>query len=155
QLLESISSPTGTEVKGFPTGPGANGEVDDMTLLAAQLQPIIDEMIAEGINKIVIQSHLQLLGNEELLATKLHGVEITLGAGSHTRTGDGTPGATAFPGHDADFQREYPIQTTGTDGKPIVIVATDNEYTSLGRLIVEFNAAGEIIPSSLTANSGI
>ena len=30
QLIESISSPTGTEVKGFPTGPGANGEVDDM-----------------------------------------------------------------------------------------------------------------------------
>ena len=40
-------------MKGFPTGPGANGEVDDMDLLAAQLQPIIDELIAEGVNKII------------------------------------------------------------------------------------------------------
>ena len=69
QLLESISSPTGTEVKGFPTGPGANGEVDNMVLLAAQLQPIIDELIAEGVNKIILQSHLQQIANEQLLAT--------------------------------------------------------------------------------------
>ena len=85
QLLESISSPTGTEVKGFPTGPGANGEVDDMALLAPQLQPIIDEMIAEGVNKIILQSHLQQIANEQLLATKLHGVDIILSAGSNTR----------------------------------------------------------------------
>ena len=35
QLLEAISSPTGTEVQGLPDrAPGANGEVDDMVLLA-------------------------------------------------------------------------------------------------------------------------
>ena len=65
QILESISSPTGTEVKGFPTGPGANGEVNDMVLLAAQLQPIIDELIAEGVNKIIVQSHLQQIPERE------------------------------------------------------------------------------------------
>ncbi len=88
QLIEGISSPSGTEVKGFPTGPGPNGERDDMDLLAAQLQPVIDGLIAQGINKIVLISHLQQITNEQLLATKLRGVDIILAAGSNTRLGD-------------------------------------------------------------------
>ena len=75
-------------MKGFPTGPGANGEVNDMVLLAAQLQPIIDELIAEGVNKIIVQSHLQQIQNEKLLATLLKGVDIILSAGSDTRLAD-------------------------------------------------------------------
>ena len=42
-----------------------------MVLLAPQLQPIIDELIAEGVNKIIVQSHLQQIANEQLLATLL------------------------------------------------------------------------------------
>ena len=98
QLIELISSPNGTEVKGFPTGPGANGEADNMDLLAAQLQPIIDEMIAEGVNKIILTSHLQQIANEQLLATKLRGVDIIVvrrlqhPPGRRRRCGRGLPG---------------------------------------------------------------
>jgi 2',3'-cyclic-nucleotide 2'-phosphodiesterase (5'-nucleotidase family) len=88
QLLEVISSPSGTEVRGFPTGPGANGEVDNMDLLATQLKPVIDDLIAQGVNQIILMSHLQVLANERLLATKLSGVDIILAAGSDTRLGD-------------------------------------------------------------------
>ena len=155
QLLEAISSPNGTEVKGFPTGPGANGEVDNMDLLAAQLQPIIDEMIAEGVNKIVLMSHLQQIANEQLLATKLHGVDIILSAGSNTRLGDADDEAVAFPGHEATFANTYPIVTQGTDGKTTVIVNTDGEYTYLGRLVVGFDADGDIILDTLQDNRAI
>ncbi|TCT02429.1 5'-nucleotidase C-terminal domain-containing protein [Aquabacter spiritensis] len=149
QILESISSPSGTEVKGFPTGTGSNGEVDDMDLLAAQLQPIIDEMLASGINKIIIQSHLQQIANEQLLATKLRGVDIILAAGSNTRLGDGDDEAVDFPGHEGEFEGNYPLQATDLDGKTTLIVNTDNEYTYLGRLVVEFDANGDIIPPTL------
>jgi predicted extracellular nuclease/2',3'-cyclic-nucleotide 2'-phosphodiesterase (5'-nucleotidase family) len=155
QILEAISSPSGTEVKGFPTGPGANGEVDDMDLLASQLQPIINELIAEGVNKIIVQAHLQQIENEQLLATKLRGVDIILSAGSNTRLGDADDEAVAFPGHGANFAGTYPLQVTDADGKTTLIVNTDNEYTYLGRLVVEFDANGEIIPSSLTNNQAI
>ncbi len=155
QILEQISSPTGTEVKGFPTGPGANGEVDNMVLLAAQLQPVIDELIAEGVNKIVLQAHLQTIGNEQQLATLLRGVDIILAAGSNTRLGDADDEAVAFPGHAANFAGTYPLQVTNADGKTTLIVNTDNEYTYLGRLVVEFDANGDIIPASLTANQPI
>ncbi|MGQ3299314.1 choice-of-anchor I family protein [Reyranella sp.] len=155
QVLESISSPNGTEVKGFPGGAGPNGEVDDLTLLAAQLQPIIDEMIAEGINKIIVTSHLQQIANEQLLATKLKGVDIILSAGSHTRLGDADDEAVAFPGHEASFDDTYPIVTQGLDGKTTVIVNTDGEYTYLGRLVVDFDANGDIIMGSLTENVSV
>lgn len=151
QVLERISSPTGTEVEGFPkTGqPGDGTEVDDMTLLAAQLQPTIDQMIAAGIDKIILQSHLQSLDNERLLATKLTGVDIILAAGSNTRLGDGDDVAASFPGHAPTFADTYPIVTAGLDGAPTLIINTDNEYTYLGRLVVEFDQDGEIILGSL------
>lgn len=149
QLIESISSPSGTEVKGFPTGTGANGEVDNMDLLATQVQPYINELIAEGVNKIILLSHLQQLTNERSLATKLSGVDIILAAGSNTRLGDEDDVAVAFAGHAATFADTYPIVTAGTDSKPTLIVNTDNEFTYLGRLTVEFDEAGEIIVSNL------
>lgn len=155
QILESISSPSSAEIAGFPGGAGANGEVDNMDLLAAQLQPIINELIAEGINKIVLMSHLQIIGNEMVLATKLSGVDIILSAGSHQRMGDSTDVAVNFPGHSADFAYDYPYVTAGVDGKTTVIVNTDNEYTYLGRLAVDFNEQGDIIADSLAANAGI
>ncbi len=45
--------------------------------------------------------------------------------------------------------------TTGADGKPVLIVNTDNEYTYLGRLVVDFNAAGEIITTNLPGMSTV
>ncbi len=151
QVLERISSPNGTEVKGFPTAgqPGDNEEVDNMDLLASQLQPIIDGMIAQGVNKIIVTSHLQNIENEKLLATKLTGVDIILSAGSNTRLGDADDVPAAFPGHDADFADTYPLVINNAESKPTLIVNTDGEYTYLGRLVVEFDNNGEIDVSRL------
>jgi len=88
QILESISSPTGAEILGFPFGAGANGETNDMALLAAQLQPVIDDLRAQGVNKIILLSHLQQITFERQLAPLLNGVDIILAAGSNTRLGD-------------------------------------------------------------------
>ncbi len=126
-----------------------------MDLLAAQRQPIIDEMIAEGINKIILMSHLQQIANEQLLATKLRGIDIILSAGSNTRLGDSDDDAVAFPGHAATFDGDYPIVTQGLDGKTTLIVNTDGEYTYLGRLAVGFDAGGEIVLDTLDGNRSI
>ncbi len=155
QLLEQISSPTGTEVKGFPGGAGANGETDNMQLLAIQLQPYIDDLLAQGVNKIILMSHLQLIGNEQALAPLLAGVDIILAAGSNTRLGDADDEAVAFPGHAADFADTYPIVTQGIDGGNTLIVNTDNEFTYLGRLVVDFDAQGDIIVANLAQNTAV
>ncbi len=155
QILEAISSPSGTEVKGFPTGPGPNGEADDMTLLAAQLQPVVDDLTSQGVNKIVLLSHLQIIGNEKLLATKLSGVDIVLAAGSNTRMGDSSDKAVAMGGHSAVFAETYPFIARDKDGATTLVVSTDNEYTYLGRLVVDFDEGGRLISSSITANAAV
>ncbi len=149
QLLEQIGSTGGVEVNGF-AGDGA--ERDDMVLLASQLQPVIDDLIGQGVNKVILMAHLQLITNEISLAPLLSGVDIILSAGSHTRLGDANDQAVAFPSHAADFANTYPLFTTGADGGTTLIVNTDNEYTYLGRLVVDFDDQGRIIPGSLDPN---
>jgi 2',3'-cyclic-nucleotide 2'-phosphodiesterase (5'-nucleotidase family) len=146
QIIEKISSTGGVEVKGFV---GDGSERDDMVLLASQLQPVINDLISQGVNKVILMAHLQQIGNEKALAPLLRGVDIILAGGSNTRLGDSNDQAVAFPGHDANFADTYPLVTQGADGGTTVIVNTDNEYTYLGRLVVDFDAQGRIIPGSV------
>ena len=146
QLLEQISSTGGVEVKGFS---GDGSERDDMVLLASQLQPVIDDLINQGVNKVILMAHLQQIINEKALAPLLRGVDIILAGGSNTRLGDSNDLAVAFPGHTGNFADTYPLLATGADGGTTLIVNTDNEYTYLGRLVVDFDAQGRIIPSSI------
>ncbi|MFN9692527.1 MAG: choice-of-anchor I domain-containing protein, partial [Synechococcaceae cyanobacterium] len=146
QVLEQISSTGGVEVKGFS---GKGNERDDMALLASQLQPVIDDLINQGVNKVILMAHLQQLVNEKTLASLLRGVDIILAGGSNTRLGDSTDQAVDLPGHPASFADTYPLVASGADGGTTLIVNTDNEYTYLGRLVVDFDAQGRIIPGSV------
>ncbi|WP_422665610.1 5'-nucleotidase C-terminal domain-containing protein [Anabaena sp. PCC 7938] len=136
QLLESISSPTGTTVQGT--------KANDMDALAAILQPVINQLQTQGINKIIVVSHLQQIALEQELITKLSGVDVVIAGGSDTilangddnlRSGD-TPANT------------YPIVTTNADGDPAVIVSTDGEYSYVGRLVVDFDANGILVDAN-------
>ncbi|MGL5017113.1 MAG: choice-of-anchor I family protein [Luteolibacter sp.] len=152
QIIESISSTGGVEVKGF-TGDGL--ETNNMALLAIQVQPVINDLISQGVDKVVLMAHLQQITFEQQLAPLLTGVDIVLAAGSNTRLGDSNDVAVAFAGHDANFAGNYPIYTAGADGLPTVIVNTDNEFTYLGRLVADFDADGVLIVPNLLANTAV
>lgn len=152
QILEAISSTGGVEVKGFV---GDGSEIDNMVLLASQVQPVINDLKSQGVNKIILMAHLQQIANELILAPLLTDVDIILAAGSNTRLGDGNDLAVAFTGHAANFAGNYPIYTAGADGKPTVVVNTDNEFTYLGRLVADFDADGILIVPNLLTNTGI
>ena len=137
QVLASISSPGLTRV----LDPNGDGGMDNMAELAAILQPYLDQMAAQGINKIVLLSHLQQYQNELALAPLLRGVDVIISAGSHTVFADGTD--TLRTG---DVAREaYPVFRTGADGNPVAIVSTSGEYSYVGRLVVDFDANGVLI----------
>ncbi len=134
QVLQTISNPSPTSV----VGPTSN----DMPALAGILQPLIDSLIiAEGINKIIVLSHLQQLNLEEQLATLLRGVDVIVAGGSHTLLADANDRLRAG---DQPI-RNYPLLTKGQDGKNTVIVNTDANYRYVGRLVMDFDASGEII----------
>jgi 2',3'-cyclic-nucleotide 2'-phosphodiesterase (5'-nucleotidase family) len=137
QVLATISSPGATTV----VGGGAN----DMTILAGILQPVVNDLIANGCNKIILLSHLQQIAFEKELAGKLSGVDIIMAGGSNTLMADSNDRLRA-----GDVAVEtYPFLTTDLDGKTIALINTEGNYKYVGRLVVDFDAAGTLIPSSI------
>ena len=140
QLLPLISSTGNVQVIGF------NGQ-DNMALLAQQINAEIDAALAAnpGLNKVIVGTHLQQIGNEQALAPLLRNVDVLIAGGSNTRLA--SPGDRLNPGDAAEGP--YPISTTNASGQPMVIVNTDGEYSYVGRLNVTFDDNGVIIPSSI------
>ncbi|NEQ69228.1 MAG: bifunctional metallophosphatase/5'-nucleotidase, partial [Symploca sp. SIO2D2] len=91
-------------------------------------------------------AHMQQLNIErDELAPRLQDVDIIVAGGSHTllsdandhlRSGDTSGGV-------------YPILKTDEDGNPIAVVNTDANSKYVGRLVIDFDANGIIIPSSI------
>lgn len=139
-LLPQISSPGDVVV--MPRNP------DDLGALAATAQPVIDDLSAQGIDKIIVLAHLQQLDFELELATLLRDVDILVAGGSDTllaaeddrlRAGDVRAG-------------EYPLLRASASGEPVVVVNTSREYGYVGRLVAGFDAAGVV--SEVGAESG-
>ncbi len=140
QLVETISSTGDVDV--------IDPESNDMAALAAILQPTIDQLIADGVNKVVVVSHLQQIALEKELIGLLSGVDVIIAGGSDTLQADSSDrlreGDTAA--------EDYPFATTNKDGDPAVIVSTDGEYSYVGRLVVEFDSEGKVILDSIDEN---
>lgn len=142
-ILAAISSPGATTV----LNPGAG--TDNMALLASIVQPRVNELINNfGVNKVILLAHLQQLNLEKQLAQLLSGVDVIIAGGSHTLMADAQDRMRA-----GDVPAEtYPFFTTGLDGHPVVIINTTSEYRYVGRLVIDFNASGQIVPSSVDPN---
>ncbi|PLS68208.1 MAG: bifunctional metallophosphatase/5'-nucleotidase [Cyanobacteria bacterium M5B4] len=131
--LAKISSPgNDVIVKG---GIDSSDQVDSKVL-----QPYIDQLTNQGIDRIILLAHLQQLQNEIALAEKLKDVDIIIGGGSHQVLAK--PTDRLRPG-DKPLDT-YPIKKTSATGEPVVIVNTGANYRYVGRLVVTFNGKGII-----------
>jgi 2',3'-cyclic-nucleotide 2'-phosphodiesterase (5'-nucleotidase family) len=145
--LKTISSPGNVGISPAPfSGTPTPAELD---ALAAVIQADVDALIAAnpGLNKVILLAHMQQLNIEQALAERLRHVDIIAGGGSNTRLFDSNDTARAGD----STQGVYPIIKTGADGKPVAVVNTDGNYKYLGRLVLDFDAAGVIIPGSYDA----
>jgi 2',3'-cyclic-nucleotide 2'-phosphodiesterase (5'-nucleotidase family) len=115
-------------------------------LLAANIQPFVDELVNQGINKIVLMTHLQQFEIEQALATKLTDVDIIMGGGSHrvmANTDDPLrQDETQTP---PELLQPYPQVFQDADGNDVYLINTAPNYRYLGQLIVEFDPDGQII----------
>jgi len=137
--LPNISSPGDVGV--LPTNS------QDLDALAATIQPSVDALTGQGINKIILLAHLQQLDLEINLASRLNNVDIIVAGGSHTllsdasdrlRIGDTSGG-------------NYPILRTSATGEPVVVVNTTSNYKYVGRLVTEFDSQGRVVTQSLNS----
>ncbi|ACK71981.1 5'-Nucleotidase domain protein [Gloeothece citriformis PCC 7424] len=146
-ILRSISSPGGALVtpQGFPQNPTDA----DIQALAAIIQTSVDQLLANNpqMNKVILLSHMQQLSIEEALAGKLRNVDIIVAGGSHSRLLDQSDRLRAGD----TTQGTYPIFKTDAQGNPIAIVNTDANYKYVGRLVIDFDENGLIIPGSYNA----
>ena len=113
--------------------------------LAAVIQEEVDALAAQGIDKIILLSHMQLISVETELAGLLEGVDIIVAGGSNTILADDTD--RLWTGDES--AGEYPLVFNSANGGPVLVVNTGGDYRYLGRLVVDFNARGQILPESV------
>jgi 2',3'-cyclic-nucleotide 2'-phosphodiesterase (5'-nucleotidase family) len=118
---------------------------DSTVELAAIIQTKVDELTATGINKIILLAHMQTISIEKQLATLLNNVDIIVAGGSNTLLADSTDRQWAGD----TVVDNYPLLLKSATDEDVALVNVDGDYKYLGRLVVGFNADGELITSSI------
>ncbi|MDE2684324.1 MAG: bifunctional metallophosphatase/5'-nucleotidase [Chloroflexota bacterium] len=143
--IVGATTPTLASITGAGDIAVAPEDIFDVDALAAIIQDAVDELVDQGINKVILLSHMQRINIEQTLATRLEDVDLIVAGGSNTLLADETDrlrhGDTA---HDT-----YPLTYRAVDGAPVLLVNTDGDYKYLGRLVVQFDYAGRVIPGSV------
>lgn len=124
--LPTVSSPRDVEVSGDLTG-------------LAQAQ--VDALEEQGIDKVILLSHLQDIDEELDLVPTLSGVDVVIGGGGGELMAD--PDVELIPGETAE--RDYPLVAEGADGAEVPVVATRGDWAYLGQLVVHFDRQGEVL----------
>ncbi|MCW5756826.1 MAG: 5'-nucleotidase C-terminal domain-containing protein [Phycisphaeraceae bacterium] len=130
-VLPFISSPRGVVV------------LDD---LVGIIQAEVDALAADGVNIIILSSHLQRLTEELSLIGNLRGIDAIVGGGGGELLAN--PGDLLVPGDAPQTvagQSGYPIFGTDADGNQIPIVTTSGDYRYVGRLILGFDTDGNLV----------
>ncbi|MGX5655937.1 bifunctional metallophosphatase/5'-nucleotidase, partial [Geodermatophilus nigrescens] len=95
-----------------------------------------------GVDKVVLVSHLQDIDNELALARQLRGVDVIVGGGGHELLADADDPVVA---NGTARYGDYPQVPTDADGRVVPVVTTAALYSYVGRLVVNFDAAGRVI----------
>lgn len=142
--LGRISSPGGVGIA--PVWAGTVPTAAELDALAAEIQAEVDALLAANptMNKVILLAHMQQINIELELATRLSGVDIIVAGGSNTRLFDDND---RIIDGDSD-QGQYPIFVDNIDGGVTAVVNTDGSYKYVGRLVIDFDAEGRIIPES-------
>jgi 2',3'-cyclic-nucleotide 2'-phosphodiesterase (5'-nucleotidase family)/predicted extracellular nuclease len=119
---------------------------EQLDALASEIQMEVDALKAADptLDKIVLLAHMQRLDIELGLAERLTDVDIIVAGGSNTRLFDDNDRARAG---DSD-QGQYPQFVQNAGGTTTAVVNTDGSYKYVGRLVIDFDADGNIIPGS-------
>lgn len=101
--------------------------------LVSVTQQYVDELTAQGVNKIILVTHIGL-SNDMEVAMGTTGLDIIVGGHSHTLLGN------AYVASEA----EYPVIVENLEGNPVYIVQAGEYDTYLGRLDVTFDGEGVV-----------
>ena len=118
---------------------------DDTTAFldeAETAQRVIDELTAQGIDHIVLLTHMQYR-NDVALGEQLTGVDAIIGGDSHTLLGD-------FESVGLGSGGPYPTVVTDAAGNSVCVAQAWHYALILGELTISFNADGTVASCSGT-----
>lgn len=108
--------------------------------VAGAIQAEVDDLLAQGVDKIILISHLQAVSEDVEMAAMLSGVDVMVaGGGDEVLANDGD---LLVPGD--SIQGPYPIIAQDADGNDVPVVTTAGDYKYVGRLDVTFDANGDV-----------
>ena len=111
--------------------------------LATIVQAQVDELEAKGVKQIILSSHLQNIENEKALIAELDGVDVVIAGGGDELLAN--PGDLLIPGDAGAVYDAYPVVVEDEDGTDVPIVTTSGEYRYVGKLVVGFDKAGNVV----------
>lgn len=100
----------------------------------------VESLTTQGVNKIILVSHLQDVAAEMALIPRLSGVDAVIAGGGDDLLRN--PGDTCVP--EAEPVGGYPILVADSDGVEVPLVTTPGGYRCIGALTVVFDAAGQV-----------
>ena len=112
--------------------PGPDVKLKD---LVTSVQAAVDELTRDGVDKIILLSHIGYDADREL-APRLRGVDVIVGGHSHTLLGT-VPGLPQPAG-------PYPTVLKDLDGNTVLVVQAWDWGRVLGRIEVSFDDAGHV-----------
>jgi 5'-nucleotidase/UDP-sugar diphosphatase len=104
---------------------------------AAAAQKAINELLARGVNKIVILSHLGYLADLEL-GKKIVGAQVIVGGHSHTLLG-------SFEANELQSAGPYPTIVKNPEGRDVLVVQAWEWGKVVGKLNLEFDDKGLLV----------
>lgn len=129
-----------TETLDEVSSPGAIGIGEDLAAIA-QMQ--IDRLRRQGVNKIVLVSHLQGLLSELDLVGSLRHVDVVIGGGGDEILAE--PGDELVPGDETSLFGSYPQIARDAGGHRVPVVTTPGNYRYVGVLQISFDRKGRVI----------
>ncbi len=136
------------------------GDVIVMENVAEIVQRQVNRLRRHGVNKIILISHLQGIGEDIELASMLRGVDIMVAGGGDELLA--SPGDLLLPSDQLDEENnetgepgpdgipdelfgDYPQFAVDAAGRNVPVVTTAGSYGYLGRLVVGFDKRGHIV----------
>jgi 5'-nucleotidase / UDP-sugar diphosphatase len=92
------------------------------------VQAEADALTEQGVDIIILASHLQNIDTELSLVPHLSDVDAVVGGGGGEALGD-----------------DYPLLATDADGRTVPVVTVPGNYTDIGKLVLFFDEVGEVV----------
>ncbi len=121
------------------SSPGNTTILEDVAGIA---QTEIDALTADGVNKIILISHLQGLDDDIDLADQLKNVDIVIAGGGDELLSNNPNTGDPYNIKPID---SYPIIVKDANDEDVVIVTTPGQYRFIGNLLVDFDENGKVI----------